>query len=217
MPKVAWPASPRGSSHERGGVAAIWMMDERERPASPGRGLGSRGQPQTLAEQVLRSPRGRWRPPPRIAGPGAHPEASEIDHYGTGKRNTLAGDLGSGRRHHSAFSRSDYGGPDLPKFRNLDTAYTPRAQEFVRQNTGKNPRNVPLGATRVQDIARKYTRPLDPYKVFTKQQELQDTSRKLCFRAEPLNMVTRGQDTLDLIQPGRKCVGLAPRQPPSMN
>mmetsp|Transcript_59471 Transcript_59471/g.174054 ORF Transcript_59471/g.174054 Transcript_59471/m.174054 type:complete len:220 (-) Transcript_59471:61-720(-) len=217
MPTVAWQASPRSHLHGRGGVANVWLIDTSERRLeSPGRGLSARGPPQTLAEEVLRSPRGRWRPPPRAADL-PRSEASEIDHYGTSKHGTISTGLhDASRRNRSAFSRSGHGGPDLPTFRNLETAFSPQAQEHLRKTSGRNPRNPPQGATRVQDIVRKVNRSLDPYKVFSRQNELQDATRSLCFRREPAYVGVHGQDNVDIAQPGTKITGLAVRHPPSM-
>mmetsp|Transcript_108970 Transcript_108970/g.308159 ORF Transcript_108970/g.308159 Transcript_108970/m.308159 type:complete len:228 (-) Transcript_108970:71-754(-) len=225
MPHIAWAASQREGAqrHGRGGSADVWLLDAQERVETHQPGLV--GPQPSLLEAVRSCPRGRWRPPPRPLDPSPS-ESSQIDHYGTSRLCTISGEVvhegptgsppssSSGQRF--AFSRKELGGPELPTFRNTETAYTPRAQKQLRRQLGANPRNPPQGSSAVQEVIRKLTQPLDPYKVFTRKTVLQDRGRSLCFRQQPAYENFKGQDNLDMVMPGVKSLGLAPRQPPSM-
>jgi len=169
--------------------------------------------PRTLAEAVQLSPQGRLSLPPR--GPDIpRPETTEVDHYGTSKHWTISEGLASRQSNRSVFSKSDFGGTEMPAFRNLETAYSPRAQLAYRNGIRKNPRNPPTGSAKVEDVVRKVSRPLDAYGVFSRRPALHDSSRRLCFRKEPNYTGIHGQATIDTFQPGVNRMPMVLRKPP---
>jgi len=73
--------------------------------------------PRTLAEAVQLSPQGRLSLPPR--GPDIpRPETTEVDHYGTSKHWTITEGITQRQSNRSVFSKSDFGGTEMPAFRN---------------------------------------------------------------------------------------------------
>lgn len=155
--------------------------------------------PQTLAAKVQSSPRGRWALETPTASLQTRPRP---DPHGVSGHRTIANDaeLTLKNRRDIQFSRSGFGGPDLPGFRDLSNPYSPRAQSV----TNSSHHTLPPLSSHVLDVCRKYTGSVDPYgaQQSSRSAGWKDSSSRLCFRPEPAKSGGMlGRNNTDMVSP----------------